>query len=589
MYINSETGDQVSVEEMQKYAESAGVTVEAYAEAAGFALQAEDVTKDPEPKIKEGDLLDPTFQKDAAVDADVVSQPMTASQAEYVEPEDTELSSVDTSLDSPDPEPRFIEFKGKGDRPGAIVYEDTYLETKAGQPGYPDTFDEYAAAFNTTPQSSSTEEIAIKATSNEKVFESLNNSFKGISYNQDTGSFDSRSLGDLDNTGLFEQEEEVSKKTFNKLFTGSGVDFEETDIVQEGDVNAVIGSEALRARIKNPETGEYIYSEILELESDGSFKNNDKIQEFLDKNKSYLDLPKWTRSKNKMIAKYKQWENNELNPIINKARVEAEQAYIINPDLFKPYDKKINVGGYNTSTTVTETINPYQKEIAQEVNRLERKGVKKNLEAQAKINVRQNLKQADINEAIRETRAKFINAAFNKEEAQAFLYASETFVKQEKAKAYNETNEGGQVAAEGANKYQKQQQTAIDVFSATPSENQSVDDFITQQKNKLQPIIDELNIEIPEDKKEKINSPKLNMLLGLDEEVLLPKSFYNIMMALEDAKNANISDYNDKRIKMAESIGDISDIDVAMEATAKNYELVEKYAVSAGLAFKILL
>ena len=91
--------------------------------------------------------------------------------------------------------------------------------------------------------------------------------------------------------------------------------------MQEGDVNAVLGSEALRARIKNPETGEYIYSEILELESDGSFKNNDKIQEFLDKNKSYLDLPKWTRSKNKMIAKYKQWENSELDPIINKARV----------------------------------------------------------------------------------------------------------------------------------------------------------------------------------------------------------------------------------------------------------------------------
>ena len=37
---------------------------------------------------------------------------------------------------------------------------------------------------------------------------------------------------------------------------------------------------------------------------------------------------------------------------------------------------------------------------------------------------------------------------------------------------------------------------------------------------------------------------------------------------------------------MAESIGDISDIDVAMEATAKNYELVEKWAVSAGLGFQ---
>ena len=80
-----------------------------------------------------------------------------------------------------------------------------------------------------------------------------------------------------------------------------------------------------------------------------------------------------------------------------------------------------------------------------------------------------------------------------------------------------------QIAAEGANKYQKLQQAVIDVFSATPSKNQSVDDFILQQKNKLQPIIDELNIEIPEDPNEKINSPKLNMLLGLDEEVMLPK------------------------------------------------------------------
>ena len=38
MYINSETGDQISVEEMQQYADSAGVSVEAYAKAAGFYI-----------------------------------------------------------------------------------------------------------------------------------------------------------------------------------------------------------------------------------------------------------------------------------------------------------------------------------------------------------------------------------------------------------------------------------------------------------------------------------------------------------------------------------------------------------------------
>ena len=581
MYTNQQ-GNKVSVEEMQELAKEAKVSVEVYAKAAGYSLQPGNATKDPEPKIKDGDLLDPNFQQGTAADAGVV-QPMTASQAK---PKDTELPSADTSLDLQDPAPRFIQFKSKGDKPGAVVYEDTYLETKAGQPGYPDTFDEYAAAFNTTPQNSSTEEIAIKATSNEKVFESLKSSFKGVSYNQDTGSFDSKSLSDLDNTGLFKQEEEVSKKTFNKLFAGSGIDFEETDIVQEGDVNAVLGSEALRARIKNPETGEYIYSEILELESDGSFKNSGKIQEFLDENKSYLDLPKWTRSKNKMIAKYKQWESSELNPMLEKERVKADQAYIINPDLFKPYDKKTNVGGYNASATVTETIYPYQKEIAQEVNRLSKKEAKGDLEAKAKINVRQNLKQTEINEAIRETRAKFINAASNKEEAQAFLYASETFVKQEKAKAYNKNNEGAQIAAETISEAAKKQQTVIDAFSATPGKNQSVDDFIIQQKNKLQPIIEEFAIKISEDPKEKINSPKLNMLLGLDEEVMLPKRFADIMTSLENVKNSNISVYKDKNIKMTESIGKISDIDIAMEATAKNYELAEKYAVSAGLGFQ---
>ena len=59
--------------------------------------------QDPEPKTTEQmestDLLDPNFQQGAAADADVV-QPITASQAGYVEPKDTELPSVDTSSGS---------------------------------------------------------------------------------------------------------------------------------------------------------------------------------------------------------------------------------------------------------------------------------------------------------------------------------------------------------------------------------------------------------------------------------------------------------------------------------------------------------
>ena len=163
MYINSETGDQVSVEEMQNYADSAGVTVESYAKAAGYSLQSGDVTKDPEPKIKDSDLLDPNFQQGAAADADVVSQPMTASQAENVAPEDTDLPSVDTSLDSPDPEPnpfseKYLEFSSGYDKnKKSRIYETDYAQNYAGQTWnknnrsgtYPDSFEDFAKQFNT--------------------------------------------------------------------------------------------------------------------------------------------------------------------------------------------------------------------------------------------------------------------------------------------------------------------------------------------------------------------------------------------------------------------------------------------------------
>ena len=77
-------------DQIKKAAEQSNMTVKEY-------LKKIEGDKDPEPKIKDGDLLDPTtFQKDAAADADVVSQPMTASQAGV-----TGLPSEDISSESP--------------------------------------------------------------------------------------------------------------------------------------------------------------------------------------------------------------------------------------------------------------------------------------------------------------------------------------------------------------------------------------------------------------------------------------------------------------------------------------------------------
>ena len=80
-------------DQIKKAAEQSNMTVKEY-------LKKIQGDKDPEPKIKYGDLLDPNFQQDAAAGANAGSQPMTASQAGYVETEDTELLSEDTSSDS---------------------------------------------------------------------------------------------------------------------------------------------------------------------------------------------------------------------------------------------------------------------------------------------------------------------------------------------------------------------------------------------------------------------------------------------------------------------------------------------------------
>jgi len=78
MYINKETGDKISVEDMQKYADENGVSIEEHAANFGYAL-------DGQPE---------DFPTSTVEDADAVQQPMTASQAGYTEPKDTASSSV---------------------------------------------------------------------------------------------------------------------------------------------------------------------------------------------------------------------------------------------------------------------------------------------------------------------------------------------------------------------------------------------------------------------------------------------------------------------------------------------------------------
>ena len=94
MYIYD--GSKYTEEEIQNAADKAGLSLEEYTSKNNITFE-EEVTEGTEVKAEEVDFPTSTVE-----DADAVQQPMTASQAEYVEPEDTELAPVDTSLDSQD-------------------------------------------------------------------------------------------------------------------------------------------------------------------------------------------------------------------------------------------------------------------------------------------------------------------------------------------------------------------------------------------------------------------------------------------------------------------------------------------------------
>ena len=199
-------GQQYSLEEITLAAKESKLSVSDYLKKHNIKKLEE--TVEPVEKLKD------VAVKDAAVTS---KNPEQAS-------ENTELEQVDISSESEDPKPRFIELES-----GNIIYEDTYLKTKAGQKGDPTTFNEYAKAFGTRPKEFDTDEIVVQATSSFEKLPELKNTWKSRTYNKDKGVFEVNNF----NKELFGQEEETAVEIFRNLYKGSGIEFEETDQITE--------------------------------------------------------------------------------------------------------------------------------------------------------------------------------------------------------------------------------------------------------------------------------------------------------------------------------------------------------------------
>ena len=512
--------------------------------------------------------------------ATVTSSPGQAS-------ENMELKQVDTSLVSEDPKPRFIELES-----GNIVYEDTYLKTKAGKKGYPETFEEYAEAFGTRPKEFDLEEVIIKATSPFEKLPELKDAWKSRTYNKDKGVFEVNNF----NKELFNQEEETAVEIFRNLYKGSGIEFEETDQITDSSGKEIpaerrflpqLGTEAVVMKILDPSTGKYIYSKPIELQNDKvSERNNNIINDFIESNKDKINIPGWSKESNKLDVGFAKWKKDQFNPQLAIKEDQASEEYLTNEDLFKPYDKYVYTKGIKQedgttisgTSRVLKTIQPYEDEINKEVLKIKRKSPNKSNEdiiAEAKTAVRNNLYESARNESIYNLNEQYINESEDKDKAQGLLYASLIKEKTKQAENYNSKSKKFQIASEKVQESRDDLKRVLTIYSEAGAGG-------VQTAKELNDIVKKYGVN-PVAASEVVNDPAFNSRFNLDKEANVSANLYNLFNAIDSSFNSNVSVTKNTSKEVDLSIGSISDIATSMNAVSKNYELHEKYLSNVGL------
>ena len=542
------------------------------------------LTQHPEAELIEEEAAE-DFQKDSATGVDVLSRKEPT-------PMGTVLDLEDTSSESQELKPRFIEFKS-----GNVVYEDTYLKTKAGQKGYPATFDEYAEAFGAKPRQFDTEEIVVQATSPFEKLPEFKDAWKSRTYNKDKGAFEVNNF----NEELFSQEEETAVNIFRNLYKGSGIEFEETDQITDSSGKEIpverrilpqLGTEAVFMKIIDPKTGEYIYSKPIELQNEKLNKrNNDIINDFIESNKDNIDIRNWTKESNKLDVNFIKWKKEQFNPQLAKKEALASEEYLTNEDLFKTYEKYVYTKGIKQdngiisgTSRVLKTIQPYENEINNEVLKIKKKNPNKSNEdviSEAKIAVRNNLYESARNEAIYDLNEEYITESDDKDKAQGLLYSSLIKEKTKEAENYNTNSKKFQVASQKAEESSYDFKRVLDIYSKAGAGG-------VEAAKELNNIVKKYSVN-PVPVNETISDPLFNSKFNLKEKDSVSANLYNLVNAIESSFQSNTTAAKEASKEVNNSISAISDTSTAMNAVSKNYELTEKYLSNIGLGFSDII
>ena len=398
---------------------------------------------------------------------------------------------------------------------------------------------------------------------------------QGIKFDKETQSY---VQGDGE-ANLFKQDEEEVVKTLSELYAGTGLVFEEDNFnklspeeygTERGDRNIKMDPFTFNmfdvAKVSIPNVDETIQ---LQLDSDDPgihAINLKRLEDYAKKYESYLNAPAETTD----LKKYRAWEKD--NKIVINAEKDATNKYLKDEKLFDQYEKvqrtQVLTSPLPTAaappmaiTTETVIVKPYEKQLiatSAAIKKMYPNLSDDELEANTKRVVRNQLYQADVNEAKYVAREAAIDQGVMTQEE---MYAASYFISVKEGAKYNEATKKIELLAE-----EKLKTNAIISILNKPNFSEEDNNAVIQWGSENDIWID----------------PNPEMVTLKNGQVV-PSSFVdvanqvNIKVQAQEMLYSNVSNQQDL------ALGELDDAQLTSEAAGKNYELHEKYLTNIGL------
>ena len=393
----------------------------------------------------------------------------------------------------------------------------------------------------------------------ENISLDLVSNIKGKKYDKETNSYiEGKAYEDL-----FIQEEEEGAESLRLLYEGTGLEFEETNdanLISDNPIESLRAFESVKVTIDGVD-------DFIKLQFDTNdpraYANNiNLIEDFTKKYENFLKAP---RANSAVKEKLRSWEANSTE--IKEGEAAASENFLENKDLFTPISTvKKSPFGYNVvdaikgkpEVTYTEIEYPHEKKLqAAKVAICEQYPEIKTDELHS--NTERVVRNALYQEAVID--AKYTareQAVKDKVLTESELFAGGYLIKDEKASEYNTATKKIEIALQN----RKETNNVINILNSEnyTDENQQA---VLRWGAKNNVFIDP-------------NSKVVTLKNGQQ----VTESFIETANQLEVAMIANKLVIGQLTEAQNLATAEISDADLSLEASSKNYALHEKYLVN---------